>query len=160
MKYDAPLMKKEISLSKQGESYKGFHLWLWLAVLILGAYSLNPEKIPGLGTAQVFCILAMGMIVILYIFVAFTGNVYWLPGITFDETSFAGVKNCRIYGVWNLLIYTITLIAYLLYCQQASKAVVSSSIYNAIAGAVIFCAAVFFSSWIPFAKSRLSGKSD
>ena len=160
MKYGAPLMKKDTSLSKQEESCKGFHIWLWFTVLILGAYALNPEKIPGLDTAQVFCILVMGMIVILHIFVVFTGSVYWLPGISFEEASLAGVKNCRIYGVWNLLIYTIALIAYLLYCQQASKAVVSSSIYNAIAGAVIFCAAVFFSSWIPFAKSRLSGKSD
>lgn len=160
MKYGEPPMKKDTSASAGKESYKGFCIWLWLVVLILGTYALNPEKIPGLDTAQVFCILVMGMTVILHIFVALTGNVYWLPGISFEEASLAGGKNCRIYGVWNLLIYTIALIVYLLYCQQASKAVVSSSIYNAIAGAVIFCAAVFFSSRIPLVKSRLSGKSD
>ena len=149
MKYDAPLMKKDTSLSKQKESYKGFHIWLWLAVLILGAYALNPEKIPGLDTAQIFCILAIGMTVILHIFVALTGCAYWLPGISFEEASLAGVKNCRIYSVWKLLIYIIAFIVYLLYCQQVSKAVVSSSIYNAISGAVIFCTAVFFCSRIP-----------
>lgn len=148
MKYEVSPVKKDSSASTQKECYKGFNIWLWFAVLILGAYTLNPEKFQGLDTAQVFCILVMGMIVILHIFVVFTGSVYWLPGISFEEADLAGLKNCRIYGMWNLLVYIIALIVYLIYCQQASKAVVSSSIHNAIAGAAIFCVAVFFSSRI------------
>lgn len=138
-------MKKDVNKTYSRESYELLHMWLLFAALVLGACALNPVKAFGFDTTEFFCILSFGMIILFYVLAAVTGSVYWLSGISYEEAARAGQKRCRRYAAENLIIYIIALAVYLVYCLRAHKAVVNSSIYSAIAGAGIFCAAVIVS---------------
>lgn len=146
-------MKKDVNKTYSRESYELFHMWLLFAALVLGSCALNPVKAFGFDTAEFFCILSLGMIILLYVLVAITGSVYWLPGISYEEAAQVGQKRCRKYAVENLLIYIMALAIYLVYCQRAHQAVVSSPIYSAIAGAGIFCGGILISGKISFVQS-------
>lgn len=141
-------MKEKHERINLKESYELFHIWLLSAAAILGMYALNPVKVSGLDTAEVYTILTLIMINLLYLLITVTGNVYWLPGISCDTAADAGKRKCRICGGKKLLIFIASAALYLCYCQYKQQAIVSSSINSAIAGAVILGAAVIFSGKI------------
>ena len=139
-------------MMNKNESWQTFHIWLLVSVVILGCHALNPISFFTYNSVQSFCIFTFISIIVLCILAAYTGNVYWFSGISYEETEKAGKKACRKYGIWNLLIYLAAFVCYLFYCWLKSRAFVNSSTHHAIAGAVILTFAVVFAGKIPLQK--------
>lgn len=136
-------MHQEESMAEQDQkkSYTLFIIWLSAFAVLLTAGAIHKPNIAGLGTVKSISILMYVMLDILLFLVCVTGRVYWMPGVSYEESSDAGVAARKKYAFCHLCIFLGATALYLAYCFGLAPMYPSGAFRDSLTAGAIVCIA-------------------
>ncbi|MBR2067745.1 MAG: hypothetical protein IJ875_05745 [Solobacterium sp.] len=95
------------------KSYLGLFIWLILFLLVCFSIPFFPlvEELSG----RLFLLMAGIMIVVLMLIIYFTGNIYWINGMSFEESIRRGEEGRKEFAMKHLIPFSIATAIFLVF---------------------------------------------